>query len=230
MNCGLRGFTKELYRKLDQRCTGMEFAVEMVAKTALRKEAIAEVPITLHPDRRINRAPHLKTFRDGWRTLRFFLMLSPRWLFLYPGFALITLGILGYALAMPGAVIAGVGFDVTTLLLATCSILLGCQAIFFSVSTKTFAMTEGILPEDPKFSRLYKYFTLERGLIAGAVAICVGLLLVLWAFNEWRLTGFSALDYRHTLRVALPGVMFLTLGFQAVLASFFLSILGMRRS
>lgn len=230
VNCGLRGFTKELFLKLDQRCTGMEFAVEMVAKTALLREPIAEVPITLHPDLRINRAPHLKTFRDGWRTLRFFLLCSPRWLFLYPGISLILLGLLGYALGMPGTVIGGVGLDVHTLLISTCSILIGAQAILFSLSAKTFAIMGGILPDDPKFSRLFQFFTLERGLIVGALSLLLGLLLILWTINEWRLVGFSALDYQRSMRIALPGVLFLTLGVQLILSSFFLSILGMRRN
>ncbi len=230
VNCGLRGFTKELYQKIAQRCTGMEFAVEMVAKSALLKEPIAEVPITLHPDRRINRAPHLKTFRDGWRTLRFFLLCSPRWLFLYPGIGLILFGLLGYALGMPGAVIRGIGLDVHTLLVSTCSILIGFQAILFSFSAKTFAIMEGILPADPKFERLFRFFTLERGLIAGALGAFLGLAMIVWTVNEWRLVGFSALDYQKSMRIALPGVMFLTLGVQAILGSFFLSILGMRRN
>ena len=230
VNCGLRGFTKELSKQLDQRCTGMEFAVEMVAKSALMRVPIAEVPITLHPDRRINRAPHLKTFRDGWRTLRFFLLYSPRWLFLYPGIGLILFGLIGYALGMPGTKIRGIGLDVHTLLLSTASILIGFQAILFSVSAKTFAITEGLLPDDPKFSRLFRYFTLERGLIVGAAGLLLGAALILWTLNEWRLVGFSALDYQRSMRIALPGVMFLTLGVQLVLGSFFLSILGMRRN
>ncbi len=230
VNCGLRAFTKELYRKLDQRCTGMEFAMEMVAKTALLNESIAEVPITLHPDRRINGQPHLKTFRDGWRTLRFCLLCSPRWLFLYPGLALILFGLFGYALAMPATVIGGIGLDVHTLLVATCSILIGFQAILFAVSAKTYAVTEGILPNDPKFSRLFQRFTLERGLIVGTLGALVGLLLLAWTVNEWRLVGFQSLDYRHSLRIAIPGVMFLMLGVQTILASFFLSILGMCRN
>ena len=191
---------------------------------------IAEVPITLHPDRRINRAPHLKTFRDGWRTLRFFLLYSPRWLFLYPGIGLILFGLIGYALGMPGTKIRGIGLDVHTLLLSTASILIGFQAILFSVSAKTFAITEGLLPDDPKFARLFRYFTLERGLIVGAAGLLLGAALILWTLNEWRLVGFSALDYQRSMRIALPGVMFLTLGVQLVLGSFFLSILGMRRN
>ena len=100
--CGMRGFRKDLFDRLDLRSSGMEFATEMVIKSSLHNARIAEVPITLHPDGRKAHAPHLKTFRDGWRTLRFFLMYSPRWLFLYPGLLLLALGAVGYALALPG--------------------------------------------------------------------------------------------------------------------------------
>ena len=230
VNSGMRAFTKNLYDRLNQRCTGMEFAVEMVLKASLAGERIGEVPITLHRDGRQNRAPHLRTFHDGWRTLRFLLMCSPRWLFLYPGILLMLAGAVGYVLALPGLVIRGVGFDVHTLLLAGLSVVVGFQAIVFSVSAKTFAMTEGILPADPRFVRLYRFFTLERGLMfGGTIGIC-GLALIAVAFNEWRVVQFGALDYRHTLRLVLPGVLLLTLGVQAVFASFFLSILGLRRT
>jgi glycosyltransferase involved in cell wall biosynthesis len=228
VNCGLRAFSKDLYRKLDQRCTGMEFAVEMVLKASLREAKIAEVPITLHPDQRKNRSPHLRTFRDGWRTLRFYLMSSPKWLFLYPGALLIALGIIGYALALPGMVIGGVGFDVHTLLLASLGILAGYQAILFSVSAKTFAITEGLLPADRRFLTLFKFFTLERGIAAGATACVFGFVLVLLAVNYWRMAHFGALDSHVTLRLVVPGVLLLMLGIQTIFGSFFLSILGLR--
>ncbi len=230
VNCGLRAFSKKLYERIDQRCTGMEFAVEMVVKASLYGEPIAEVPITLHKDRRQNRAPHLKTFRDGWRTLRFFLLSSPRWLFLYPGMVLILLGAMGYALAFPGTIIAGVGLDVHTLLVATLFVLLGYQAILFSVSAKTFAITEGLLPDDPSFSRFFRFFTLERGLIAGLLGCASGALLILWTFVIWKAAHFGPLDYHTGLRLIIPGVLLFTLGSQTMFASFFLSILGMRKS
>lgn len=230
VNCGLRGFSKELYKELDQRCTGMEFAVEMVVKASLSGAPICEVPITLHPDKRINTAKHLKTFRDGWRTLRFFLLCSPRWLFLYPGVLLILLGASAFALAMPGTVIAGIGLDVHSLILASCLVIIGHQAILFSISAKTFAITEGLLPPDPKFSRLFKFFTLERGLITGSISCILGLLLILATFDKWRLSHFGMLNYQEGLRLMVPGVLLCTLGFQTILGSFFLSILGLRRS
>jgi glycosyltransferase involved in cell wall biosynthesis len=227
--CGLRGFSKNLYQRLDQRCTGMEFATEMIIKASLRAERIAEVPITLHPDGRKAHAPHLKTFRDGWRTLRFFLIYSPRWLFLFPGLALILAGFAGYGLAAPGVTLGSVTFDAHTLLFASLFILLGYQSILFCFFSTTFAITEGLLPEDRFMTRLYSVLTLEKGLVLGALALVVGIALLLAAVNEWRLTGFGRLDYAHTMRLVVPGATLTALGFQTVLSSFFVSILGMRR-
>ena len=141
--CGLRGFTKELSVRLNQRCTGMEFATEMIIKASLFGAKIGEVPITLHPDGRKAHAPHLKTFRDGWRTIRFFLMCSPRWLFLVPGVVLVAIGVAGYALALPGVRIHGAKLDAHTLLFASLAILCGYQSILFALFTKTFGVREG---------------------------------------------------------------------------------------
>ncbi|HEY9517493.1 MAG TPA: glycosyltransferase family 2 protein [Gemmatimonadaceae bacterium] len=227
--CGLRGFRRDFYQSLDQRCTGMEFATEMIIKASLRGARIAEVPVTLHPDGRRSHAPHLRTFRDGWRTLRFFLMYSPRRLFLAPGLALIAAGLVGYGVALPGVRVRGVAFDVHTLLFASCAIICGFQSVLFAVMTKLFAVSEGLLPEDPRFTRLFTLVNLERGLLAGALAVVFGVVLLAAAVNQWRLSGFGALDYSHTMRWVIPGVLLTTLGVQTVLSSFFLSILGMKR-
>ena len=233
--CGLRGFTKAHYENLDQRCTGMEFATEMIIKSSLYHAKIAEVPITLHPDGRKAHAPHLKTFRDGWRTLRFFLLYSPRWLFLLPGIFFIVLGLVGYALALPSVTIHGVGslgqitFDMHTLLFASVFILCGYQAVVFAILTKLFAITEGLLPEDPKLNRFFGIVNLERGLAVSAVALATGVFLLLLAINEWRLTGFGRLDYEHTMRWVIPGATLIALGVQTVFSSFFASVLGMKR-
>jgi glycosyltransferase involved in cell wall biosynthesis len=228
--CGMRGFSRELYDRLDQRCTGMEFAPEMIIKASLFNAKIAEVPITLHRDGRKSHAPHLKTFRDGWRTLRFFLMYSPRWLFLMPGLLLILLGLLGYAVAMPGMTFNGVNFDAHTLLFASLAILCGYQSSLFAIFTKTFAISQGLLPEDRRLSRFFEVVNLERGLVIAAVALLFGLSLLTGAINQWRLTGFGHLDYAQTMRLVVPGVTLTALGFQTVLSSFFVSILGVRRS
>jgi glycosyltransferase involved in cell wall biosynthesis len=227
--CGFRGFTRALYDRLGQRCTGMEFATEMIIKSSLSGAKIAEVPITLHLDGRKAHPPHLKTFRDGWRTLRFFLMYSPRWLFLVPGAALVVLGLLGYALAMPGFRFRGVAFDAHTLLFASLAVLIGYQSMLFAIFTKTFAISEGLLPEDPFTTRFFELVNLERGLIVAAAAMLIGVTLLLGAVNQWRLADFGPLDYARTMRLVVPGVTLTAMGFQTVLSSFFVSILGMRR-
>jgi hypothetical protein len=227
--CGLRGFSRKMFQRLDQRCRGMEFATEMIIKASLLGERIAEVPITLHRDGRKSHAPHLKTFRDGWRTLRFFLMCCPRWLFLIPGAALIVLGLIGYVIALPGLRIHGIAFDAHTLLFASLFLLCGYQSILFAVFAKTFAITEGLLPGDDQLKRFYELVNLEKGLIASVIAILSGAALLIAAINQWRLAGFGPLDYAVTMRLVIPGASLIALGFQTVLSSFFISILGMGR-
>ena len=227
--CGMRGFTKDLFRRLDQRCTGMEFATEMIIKASFQKERIAEVPITLHPDGRKTRAPHLKTLRDGWRTLRLFLVFSPRWLFLIPGLLLILLGAVGYAIALPRLTVNGVTFDAHTLLFASLAFLCGFQAVLFAILTKLFAITEGLLPPDPRLERAFRHVTLEKGLAGGTLALGAGFILLLTAVLIWRRTGWGPLDYSEVMRVVIPGATLTALGFQTVLFSFFMSILGMKR-
>ena len=227
--CGLRGFSKGLYDRLALRCTGMEFATEMIIKASLFREKITEVPITLHPDGRRSHPPHLRTFRDGWRTLRFFLMYSPRWLFLIPGAGLVLLGLAGYAVAMPGLTWRGVTFDAHTLLVASLAILCGYQTILFAIFTKTFAVSEGLLPEDRYYTRFYRLLNLERGLVIAVIALMIGVVLLLTAVNQWRATGFGRLDYAQTMRLVVPGTTLTALGFQTVMSSFFVSILGMKR-
>jgi glycosyltransferase involved in cell wall biosynthesis len=227
--CGLRGFTREFYDRLNLRCTGMEFATEMLIKASLFGASITEVPITLWPDGRKRHQSHLRTFRDGWRTLRFYLTYSPRWLFLYPGMLMIALGLTGYAVAMPGLTIRGVTFDAHTLLFASLAILLGYQSVFFSILTKSFAIGEGLLPRDPRINRFFDTFNLERGLLLGALMLLGGFSLLLASINQWRLTDFGGLNYAYTMRWVIPGMTLTVLGFETVLNSFFGSILGMRR-
>lgn len=227
--CGLRGFTKAHYNSLNQRCTGMEFATEMIIKSSLFKARIAEVPITLHPDGRKSHPPHLKTFRDGWRTLRFFLMYSPRWLFLVPGFLLILLGAVGYFVGLTGTSVGRVTFGLHTVLFGSLAILCGYQSILFAVFTKTFAISEGLMPEDPRLTRFFEIANLERGLILAGGVLLIGLILLLIAVNQWRLAGFGVLDYAYTMSFVIPGSTLVALGFQTILSGFFVSILGMKR-
>ncbi|NUP07124.1 MAG: glycosyltransferase family 2 protein [Polyangiaceae bacterium] len=227
--CGLRGFTKAHYEGLNQRCTGMEFATEMIIKSSLYKAKIAEVPITLHPDGRKAHAPHLKTVRDGWRTLRFFLMYSPRWLFLVPGALLILAGLAGYGLAMPGATVNGATLGAHTLLFASLAILCGYQSILFAVFTKTFGIREGLHPEDPRLTRLFKIVTLETGLVGGVLSLVAGLALLVASILQWQAVHYGPLDYGETMRWVIPGSTLTALGFQTILSSFFISVLGMGR-
>ena len=227
--CGMRAFSREMWLTLDQRCTGMEFALEMLIKASLFQVPTAEIPITLHPDGRKAHPPHLKTFRDGWRSLRFFLLFSPRWLFLMPGLVLIALGLAGYALAMPQVRIGRVTFDVHTLLFASLAIICGYQSIAFALMTKVFAIMEGLLPEDPRLNRMFKLVNLESGLAVGAFAMVIGLGLLGGAVHQWASVDFGALNYAHTMRWVIPGVTLTALGFQTILSSFFGSLLGMRR-
>jgi hypothetical protein len=223
--CGLRGFRKDLFDRLDLRSPGMEFATEMVIKSSLQHARIAEVPITLHKDGRKAHAPHLRTFRDGWRTLRFFLMYSPRWLFLYPGLALMTLGALGYAVALPGARIGRIHFDAHTLLVSTLAILLGHQSMVFAICAKTMAVAERLLPATPALEAFYRVVTLERGLLTGLTTLAGGLVLLAVAVNHWRVMNFGNLDYTSTMRLVVPGVMLAALGFQIVLSSVLIGII-----
>lgn len=227
--CGLRGFSKAAYERLDLRTTGMEFATEMVVKATLLHLRIAEVPTTLSPDGR-SRPPHLRTWRDGWRTLRFFLLYSPRWLFLYPGIALMLIGLAAGLWLLPGPRLVGyVTFDVHTLLYAAVTVLLGFQAIAFAFFTKLFAISEGLHPPDPQLDKMFRYITLEVGLLAGALLALAGLGISAYAVHFWETQHFGPLEMEHTFRLVIPGALCLTLGVQAIFSSFFLSVLGMRR-
>jgi len=228
-HCGLRGFSKSAFQRMDLRTTGMEFASEMVIKAKLMGMKMTEVPTTLSPDGR-SRPPHLLPYRDGWRHLRFMLLHSPRWLFLYPGALLILLGLAGCAWLLPGPrVVYGIEFDVHTLLYAFVSVLLGFQFVSFAVFTKVFAISEGLLPEDPRLNRVFRYVTLETGLAAGALLVALGIGGSIFAVSGWAKESFGPLDAGHMLRIVMPSVFSLTHGVQVICASFFLSILGLRR-
>jgi hypothetical protein len=228
-HCGLRGFRKRAYDSLDLRTTGMEFASEMVIEAQLKGMKIAEVPTVLNRDGR-SHSPHLRPYRDGWRHLRFMLMHSPRWLFLYPGCFLFVLGLAASAWLLPGPRrIGSIGLDVHTLLYAFVSVLLGFQLAAFAIFTKVFAISEGLLPEDPRLTRAFRYITLETGLAAGGLLIALGIGGSILAVSGWAKESFGTLDPEHMLRVVMPAVFSLTLGVQIVCSSFFLSILGLRR-
>ncbi len=228
-HCGLRAFRKDAYEKMRLRAIGMEFASEMVIKASLKNMRIAEVPVTLRPDGR-SRPPHLRTWRDGWRHLRFMLLFSPRWLFLYPGFTLLAVGIVLSAVLIPGPVRVGsVGLDIHTLLVAGFLAMLGYQLVLFAVFTKIFAIRSGFHPPHPLLEKVFQYVTLEVGLGAGALMSLVGLVALVAAVVSWGAVGFGHLDPRQTMREVIPAVVLLALGTQTVFASFFISILSIDR-
>jgi len=226
-HCGLRAFSREAFRKMGMRTTGMEFASEMVIKATLMGMRIAEVPTTLSPDGRSHR-PHLRPWRDGWRHLRFMLLYNPRWLFLYPGVTLILLGGAVGLWLLPGPrTVAGTTFDIHTMLFAAVAVLVGYQAVSFAVFSRIYAITAGLLPPTRRVDRLFQIFTLEAGLAAGAVLILGGLLGSIYALATWGHASFGELVPSHGLRIVIPAGLALALGCQTVLSSFFLSILGM---
>ena len=228
-HCGLRGFSMQAYRRMDLQTTGMEFASEMVVKASLFGMKIVEVPTTLAPAGR-DRPPHLQSWRDGWRHLRFLMMYSPRWSFLYPGLALM---IGGTALALwllprPRSV-GSVTIDIHTLLYAIMGILIGFQMVTFSVFTKVFAITEKLMPEDSRMNWLFRHFRLETGLVAGGLLIAAGLGLAVYSLFLWDAHNFGPMDPERLVRVVASTIVLFTMGVQICLASFFLSILGLRR-
>jgi glycosyltransferase involved in cell wall biosynthesis len=228
-NCGLRGFRRESILKLDLQTTGMEFAGEMVVKASLYKLRVAEVPTVLSPDGR-SRPPHLRTWRDGWRNLRFMLLYSPRWLFLYPGAALMILGLIIVVWLLPGTQkIGSISFDVHTLLYGAIAIIIGFQAVTFAFFTKLFAISEKLLPEDPKLNKIFRYITLEIGLMVGTALLLIGIVGSFLSLTIWSETAFGTLDPSKTMRLVIPSLTCLTVGLQMVLSSFFLSVLGLKR-
>jgi glycosyltransferase involved in cell wall biosynthesis len=228
-HCGLRGFDRDAVRTLELRTKGMEFASELVVKAALARWRIAEVPTTLHPDRR-GRAPHLRSWRDGWRHLRFLLLFSPRWLFLYPGLALLALGtVLTGVLYFAPLQIFGAGLDIHSMLYSSAATLLGLQLCLFALFARLSAQNAGLLPPQPALERLLGAVTLERGLLAGlALAFC-GFLRSAAAFWQWRAAGFGALDPRVVMRDTIPAATLMVGGMQLMLASFLVSVLTWKK-
>ena len=207
----------------------MEFASEMVVKASLFGSNVAEVPTMLYPAGR-SRAPHLRTWQDGWRHLRFLLLYSPRWLFLYPGIFLMLFGFIISALLLPGPItIRNTTFDIHTLLYSAMAIILGYQVILFAVFTKVFAISEGLLPEDRRLKRLFRIIRLEEGLIIGAILAVLGAGLTAFAYWRWSVASFGDLVPSQTFRVVISAAVSLILGIQTIFSSFFLSVLGLKR-
>jgi glycosyltransferase involved in cell wall biosynthesis len=227
-HCGLRGFRRDAYRLMNLKTTGMEFASEMVMNATMKGMRIAEVPITLHKDGR-SRPPHLKPWRDGWRHLRFMLIYSPRWLFLMPGVVLAVLGTLASAaIFFRPLQLGAIQFDAGTLTVACMCVIVGVQLVALACFTKVFAISEELLPADPRFARVFRFFTLEKGLVAGALLLASGAAMLLWSFWVWKETGFGSLPYAENLRRVIASATLLTVGIQVISSSFFMSVLGLK--
>lgn len=225
-HCGLRGFRKNAILSLNLQTTGMEFASEMIVKATLKGMKIREVPTILYPDGR-TRPPHLRTWSDGWRHLRFLLLYSPRWLFFYPGILLTIAGILisAYLLPMPRK-IGGLTLDINTLMYAALLIFLGMQSILFSLFTYVFGVNSGLLPKDILTDKLVKSIGLEKGIILSLGMIMLGFASSIGALIYWGENLFGPIDPTFSMRLVIPGAVLFTLGFQTFFASFFLSILN----
>ena len=229
-HCGLRGFNRDSVMRLNLQATGMEFASEMVVKATLAGQRVTEVPTTLKKDGR-SRPPHLRSWRDGWRHLRFLLLFSPRWLFFLPGLAVGLAGlVIGAAVAVGPLTIGSVTFDVDTLVAASAMVVIGFQAVLFWLFTQVYAGSEGFLPEEPKVQRLLEKLSLERGLMLGAAIGLAGLVGLIFSVLYWNGRRFGQLNYEHSLRLMIPSVTALIVGWQVILGTFFLSILGIKHT
>lgn len=220
-HCGMRAFRKDAILRLNLQTTGMEFASEMLVKATLSNLKITEVPIILYPDGR-SRKPHLRTWRDGWRHLRFLLLYSPRWLFLYPGLTLMIGGYLATALLL-------FTDRVHSLLYASLASIVGFQIIVFGVFAKIFAIQEKLLPEDVKSRKFLKYFTLDRGIKLGLFLLLTGIVGSFASLLIWKQINFGEINSITMMKILIPCTFSLALGVQCIMASFFISLLQLKR-
>lgn len=228
-HCGLRGFSKEAYYRMELKTTGMEFASEMIVKASLKNLKIVEVPTILSPDGR-TRPPHLNTWRDGWRHLRFLVLYSPNWLFLLPGLMLMVFGFISSAFLIGGPVSIGtINFDVHTLLFTSGFVLIGFQFILFYGLTKVFTVENDLLPKSNKYDRIFKFINLEKGLIVGLILVIAGIILSISAYWDWQEISFGNIKNNAVFRTIIPAVTLMLLGIQIILFSLFFSILGLKK-
>jgi glycosyltransferase involved in cell wall biosynthesis len=227
-HCGLRGFDRAAILDLDLQAPGMEFASEMVVKATIHHLRITEVPTTLWPDGR-SRPPHLRSWRDGWRHLRFLLLFSPRWLFLYPGLGLLVTGLAAMAWLLPAPrMVAGITLDIHTLFYASLAVIVGFHSALFYVFARLYGMREGLAPPDERFLRLTRAVTLEAGLLTGLLLLLIGVGLAVFALSAWNRTAFGVLAPEYAMRLVIPSGTCVLLAFQTAYGAFFLSVLGIR--
>lgn len=224
-HCGLRGFNKDAIQSLGLQTPGMEFASEMVVKSSLKNLKMAEVPITLSPDGR-SRPPHLRKWRDGWRHLRFLLLSSPNWLFLFPGLGLALIGLIMMLLTMFEPLKIGkIVFDINTLLFASAFMIVGCQCVFFAICSNIIRNLQLQLDYGRKLEMIIKNFTLERGIITGLIFVILSSMGFIWSFQLWRDTQFGQLIPSNIMRITIPAATFLIIGTQTIFTSFFMNLL-----
>lgn len=227
-HCGLRGFRKRSILSLDLQTTGMEFASEMIVKATMRGLNVVEVPTILYPDGR-TRPPHLRTWSDGWRHLKFLLLYSPKWLFFYPGIALIIFGLLvSIPLLFAPVHIGGITLDINTLMYASLLTIIGVQSVLFSIFTYVFGVNSNLLPRDKTSDKLLSRAGLEKGLASGAGMVLLGFASSLGAVIYWSENRFGVIDPTFSMRLVIPGAVLFTLGFEILFASFFISILNIK--
>jgi glycosyltransferase involved in cell wall biosynthesis len=227
--CGMRGFSKEFYRGLAQQCTGMEFATEMIIKATLYKAKMTEVPITLHKDGRVKHKPHLRTFHDGWRTLRFYLLYSPNWLFVLPGSVLTLVGLAGFLLGFFGVKIGAAGLGGHTVAVSGLLIILGSQSVIVGIYVNVFSVVEQLRPAARFTNFFLDDFRLEYGILAGLFMMLVGFTTIGALFTHWAGKGFGPLDYTFSIRWIILGATLSALGFQNIVGSFLLSTISLHR-
>src|SRR5437867_118223 len=225
--CGLRGFRNDAMRSLRLQSRGMEFALEMVVKAQMHGLRITEVPITLSPDGR-GRPPHLRWYRDGWRSLRFYLLMSPQWFFAVPGLTLLVCGVFVSIVLLPGPVsVMSITFDYHTLMYSTSAIVFGYQSILLFVFAELMAVETGLHPLGSRFTFLLQRRTLERCIVIGVTLINVGVVLGIIAARQWSLVGFGSLRPALTIRFVICSVLFLLLGGQTLLGGFYFGIMNL---
>ncbi|CAK8725278.1 Glycosyl transferase, group 2 family [Candidatus Electrothrix aarhusensis] len=229
-HCGLRGFSREAVLRLGANCPGMEFASELIVKAHLNNLKITEVPTTLSKSGR-SRPPHLNTWRDGWRHLRFLLLYCPRWLFFYPGVLLIMLGIaLGVPLLFTEISVGFVVFDIHTLFFASVFFIIGYQSLVMSAISRVYAAQVGVLPEIRRFSNITSRFNLEKVLIAGTLVFFTGAVLSLYSVVRWhQFSGLGDFDPRIGFRILIPAFTLIITGVQTMLTSFVLELLSVKK-
>ncbi len=226
-HCGLRAFTKDAFERMELVTTGMEFASEMVIKATLRGMRIEEVPVVLYKDGR-SRPPHLRSWHDGWRHLRFMLVYSPKWLFLIPGMAYMLIGLFGCAALLPGPLRVGaLVLDVHSLLVCSAMLTVGLQLVFFAATARIFAASHGLLPPHRGLDKWRSVFSLERLCLLGLAMFVSGVALMIVAFVSWSKTGFGPLHYAKTLRLVIPATTLVTMGVQVTFGAFLLSVLDL---